>query len=61
MNRSLILHYWRKGYRCAADIALLTKIPVPTLYYNKAKIRERGSVEHWGGNGQPCKITPSDS
>ena len=61
MNRSVILHFWRKGYRCAAEIARLTKIPVRTVRYNIAKIRERGSVEHRGGNGRPSKITPSDS
>lgn len=60
-NRSVILHYWNKGYRCAAEIARRTKIPVRTVRYNIAKLKQRNSVDHRGGNGRHRKITPEDS
>ncbi|CAF4983797.1 unnamed protein product, partial [Rotaria sp. Silwood1] len=60
-HRSVILHYYNLGHRCAAGIARQTKIPVRTIRYNLAKIRKEGSVEHRRGNGRPRKITVKDS
>ena len=60
-SRSTILHFWQQGYRNAAEIARITKIPERTVRYNIAKIRDEGSVEHRGGNGRPRKITASNS
>ena len=50
-NRSVILHFYSLGYRCAAEIARRTKVPVRTVRYNVVKIRHQGNVEHRGGNG----------
>jgi transposase len=60
-HRSVILHYYNLGHRCAAEIARRTKIPVRTIQYNLAKIRKEGSVEHRRGNGRPRKITVKNS
>ncbi|CAF4965723.1 unnamed protein product [Rotaria sp. Silwood1] len=60
-HRSVILHYYNLGHRCAAGIARQTKIPVRTIRYNLAKIRKEGSVEHRRGIGRPRKITVKDS
>ena len=49
-NPSIILHFYSLDYRCAAEIACRTKIPVRTVRYNMVKIRQQGSVEHRGGN-----------
>ncbi len=56
-QRSVILHYYNLGHRCAAEIARKTKISVRTIRYNLAKIRKEGSVEHRRGNGRLRKIT----
>ena len=45
-RRSVILHYYNLGHRCAAEIARQTKIPVRTVRYNLAKIKKEGGVEH---------------
>ena len=55
-NRSVILHFYSQGYRCAAEIARRTKVPVRTIRYNVMKTRHKGNVEHRGGNGRPRKI-----
>ena len=55
-NRSVILHFYSPGYRCAAEIARRTKVPVRTIRYNVMKTRHKGNVEHRGGNGRPRKI-----
>ena len=55
-NRSVILDFHSLGYRCAAEIARRTKVPVRTVRYNVVKIRHQGYIEHRGGNGRPCKI-----
>ena len=60
-RRSVILHYYNLGHRCAAEIARQTKIPVRTVRYNLAKIKKEGGVEHRCGNGRPRKITAEDS
>ena len=56
-HRSVILHYYNLGHRCAAEIARQTKIPVRTVRY----IKKEGGVEHRCGNGRPRKITAEDS
>ena len=33
-HRSVILHYYNLGHRCAAEISRQTKIPVRTIRYN---------------------------
>ena len=58
-NRSVILHFYSTGYRCAAEIARRTKVPVRTVRYNVVKIRRQGNVEHRDGNGRPRKILPN--
>ncbi len=60
-QRSVILHFWKMGYRCAAEMARITKIPVRTIRYNMAKLQVQGTVDHRGGNGRHRKITPDDS
>ena len=55
-NRSVILHFYSLGYRCAAEIALRTKVPVRTVRHKVLKIRHQGNVKHRGGNGRPRKI-----
>ena len=60
-RRSVILHYYNLGHRCAAEIARQTKIPVRTVRYNLAKIKKEGGVEHRCGNDRPRKITAEDS
>ena len=60
-RRSVILHYYNLGYRCAAEIARQIKIPVCTVRYNLATIKKEGGVEHRCGNGRPRKITAEDS
>ena len=42
MKRSTILHYWNNGHRSPATIARMTKIPLRTIKYNIAKIKEQG-------------------
>ena len=61
IHRSVILHYYNLGHRCAAEIAGQTKIPVRTIRYNLTKIRKECSVEHRRGNGRSRKITAKDS
>src|SRR5437762_968803 len=56
-----ILHYWNKGVRSVLKLHKLTKIPMPTLYYNVKKLKEKGILKHKGDNGQPKKITPEIS
>ncbi|CAF1253034.1 unnamed protein product [Rotaria sordida] len=56
-HRSVTLHYYNLGHRCAVEIAQQTKIPVRTIQYNLAKIRKEGGVEHRRGNGRPRKIS----
>ena len=60
-HRSVILHYYNLGHRCAAETARQTKISVRTIRYNLTKIRKECSVEHRRGNGRPRKITAKDS
>ncbi|CAF3374009.1 unnamed protein product [Rotaria socialis] len=60
-HRSVILHYYNLGHRCAAEIARQTKIPVLTVRYNLVKIKKEGGVEHRRGNGRPRKITLEDN
>ena len=60
-RRSVILHYYNLGHRCAAEIARQTKIPVRTVRYNLAKIKKEGGVEHRCGNDRPRKIMAEDS
>ena len=55
-NRSVILYFYSLGYRCAAEIARRTKIPVRTVRYNVVKTQRQGNVAHRGGNGRPRKI-----
>jgi transposase len=61
IHRSVILHYYNLGHRCAAEIARQTKIPVRTIRYNLAKIKDDGGVEHRRGNGRPRKIKLEDN
>lgn len=61
INRTVILHYWNQGHRCAAEVARLTGIPVRTVQFNMVKLREQGSVDHRGANGRSRKITAEDS
>ena len=61
IRRSAILHYWNNGRRSASDIARLTKIPVRTVRYNIAKIKEQGSIEDRPRSGRPRKITVNDN
>ena len=56
-SRTVILHYWKQGYRNAAEIARLTKIAERTVYYNIAKIKEQDSVGRRRGGGRPRKIS----
>lgn len=58
LSRSIILHFWQRGHRYAAETARITKICECTICYNIAKIREEGSVEHRGGGVRPRKIAP---
>ena len=60
-HRSVILHFYNRGHRCAAEIARQTKIPVRTVRYNLAKTKKEGRVEHRRGNGRPRKIASEDS
>ena len=60
-HRSVILHYYNLGHRCAAEIARQTKTPVCTIRYNLTKIRKEYSVEHRRVNGRPRKITAKES
>lgn len=60
-HRSVILHFYNLGHRCAAEIARQTKIPVRTVRYNLAKTKKEGGVEHRRGNGRPRKIAGEDS
>ena len=60
-HRSVILHYFNMGYRCAAEIARQTHIPVRTIHDNLAKIRKQGGVEHQRGNGRHRKIPNEDN
>ena len=55
-NRSVILHFYSPGYRCAAEIARRTKVPARIVRYNVVKTRHQGNVKHYGGSGQPRKI-----
>ena len=55
-NRSVILHLYSLGYRCAAEIARRTKLPVPTIKYNVVKIRHQDNVKHRGGNGRHARF-----
>ncbi len=61
MSRSVILYYWKRSHRNAAEMARMTKISERTIRYNIAKIGEQDSVEHRSGNGRPRKITPESS
>ena len=61
IRRSVILHYWNNGHRSASDIAHLTKIPIRTVRYNIAKIKDRGTVEDRPRIGRPRKIKSVDS
>ena len=60
-HRSVILHYYKLGHRCAAEIARQTKIPVRTIQYNLTKIWKECNVEYRRGNGRARKITANDS
>jgi hypothetical protein len=35
MDRSVVLHFWNQGYRCAAEIVRMTNIPVRTVQYSQ--------------------------
>ena len=59
-HRSVILHYYNLGHRCAAEIARQTKIPVRTIRYNLTKIRKECSIEHRHGNDRRRKISIKD-
>ena len=48
--------FYSPGYRCAAEIARRTKVPVRTVRYNVVKIRHQGNVKHRGGKGRPRKV-----
>ena len=45
-SRSVILHFYSPGYRCAAEIARRTKVPVRTIRYNVVKTRHQDNVKH---------------
>ena len=60
-KRSTILHYWNNGHRSPAAIARMTKIPVGTIKYNIAKIKEQGTIEDRPSSGRPCKINDNKS
>jgi transposase len=60
-RRSAILHYWNYGHRSAATIANITKIPIRTVKYNIAKIKEQGTIEDRPRIGRPRKINGNDS
>ena len=51
---SYIFTVW--GYRCAAEIASRTRVPVRTVRYNVVKSGHQGNMKHRGGNGRPRKI-----
>ncbi len=60
-RRSTILHYWNHGHRSPATIANITKIPIRTVKYNIAKIKEQGTIEDRPRTGRPRKINGNDS
>ncbi len=60
-KRSTILHFWNNGHRSPATISRITKIPVRTIKYNIAKIKEQGTVENSPLNGRPRKIIANDN
>lgn len=60
-NRKVILHYYEEGYRCAVEIARITKIPVRTVRRNLAKRKKQGSVERHRGSGRPSKLVAEDN
>ena len=50
-HRSVNLHCYSLGHRCAAEIARQTKTSMRTIRYNLTKIRKECSMEHRCGNG----------
>jgi transposase len=60
-KRSTILHFWNNGHRSPTKISRITKIPVRTVKYNIAKIKEQGTIEDRLRSGRPHKITASGS
>jgi transposase len=60
-KRSTILHLWNIGHRSPTTIARMTKIPLRTIKYNIAKIKEQGTIEDRPRLGRPRKITANDN
>ena len=60
-KRAAILHFWNNGERSPTTIALLTKIPISTVKYNIAKIKEQGTIEDRPRSGRPCKLGKDDN
>jgi transposase len=60
-KRSTILHLWNNGHRSPTTIARITKIPLRTVKYNIAKIKEQGTIEDRPRQGRPRKITANDN
>lgn len=58
---STISHYWHNGHRSCATIAHITKVPIRTVKYNIAKIKEQGAVEGGSRTDQLRKINGNDS
>ena len=60
-SRSAILYHWNNGERSPETIARMTKIPLRTIKYNIAKIKEQGTIEDRSRSGRPRKMTANDN
>lgn len=60
-KRSTILHFWNNGERSPKAISRITKIPLGTVKYNIAKIKQQGTIEERPRSGRPHTLTINDN
>jgi transposase len=56
-QRQIILSFWNQGKRTAKEIHTVTKIPLPTIYYNLRKIKKLGTNKQLKRTGRPKVVT----
>ena len=60
-KRSIILHFWNNGERSATTVFRITKIPLRTVKYNIAKIKQQSRIEDRLRSDRLRKPTINDS
>ena len=59
-KRSTILHFWNNGERSGTTISHITKIPLSTVKYNIAKIKQQSRIEDRPQSDRSRKLTIND-